>query len=75
MLVYVADEYPAFEAGAGAKTLEASIVRLYVVLMIVGWFFSGWVRVACARLSGVHEVPPRGPGPGERQLLRGHLFI
>ena len=51
MLVYVADEYSAFEAGAGAKTLEASIVRLYVVLMIVGWFFGGWGRL-CSENGG-----------------------
>jgi hypothetical protein len=57
MLVYVADEYSAFEAGAGAKTLEASIVRLYVVLMISGWFLGGWVRWMRGRLSRVHWGP------------------
>jgi hypothetical protein len=40
-------------------------------LVILG----GWVRVGCARLCGVHEAPPRGPGPGVLQHLRGHLFI
>ena len=49
ILVYVADEYPAFEAGAG--TLEAGVVRRYGVVVIV----SGWVRIGCARLSGVHS--------------------
>jgi len=39
VLVYMADEYQAAYARAGAQTLEASIVCLYVVLMIVGWFF------------------------------------
>src|SRR5215213_6865620 len=58
VLVYVADEHPAIEAGAG--TLKASVVRLYSVIVIL----SRWVRMGCARLCGVHEAPPRGPGPG-----------
>jgi DNA-binding XRE family transcriptional regulator len=45
-------------------------VRLYGVVVVLG----RWVR-GCARLLCGHEVPPRGPGPGERQLLRGHSFI
>ena len=51
-LVYVADEHPAAYAGTG--TLQASVVRLYSVVVIVG----GWVHVGCARLCGVHSVPP-----------------
>jgi hypothetical protein len=34
VLVYIADEHPAFEAGA--RTLQASVVRLYSVVMIFG---------------------------------------
>jgi hypothetical protein len=45
---------------AGVRTLQASVVRLYSVVVILG----GWVRVGCARLWGVHEAPPRGPGLG-----------
>ena len=61
ILVYVADEYPAFEAGAG--TLQTSVVCLYGVVVILG----GWVRVGCARLCGVHSSVPilsvgRAPG-------------
>ena len=67
VLVYVADEYPAVHAGVG--TLQASVVRLYGVVVILG----GWVCVGCARLSGVHEAPPRGPGSGVCQHLRGHF--
>ena len=44
-LVYVADEYPA--AYAGARTLEASVVSFYGVVLLL----KGWVRVGCARLS------------------------
>ena len=44
-------------------------MRLYGVVMLLG----RWVRVACARLLCGHEVPPRGPGPGVRQHLRGHF--
>src|SRR5215218_9171548 len=69
VLVYVADEHPAIEAGAG--TLKASVVRLYSVIVIL----SRWVRMGCARLCGVHEAPPRGPGPGVSDHLRGHLLI
>jgi hypothetical protein len=50
VLVYVADEYPAFEAGAG--TLQASVVSFYGIVLILG----GWVRVGCARLCGVHSL-------------------
>src|ERR671911_113720 len=53
-----AKEHPAVHAGVGA--LEAGVVRLYAVVVIV----SGWVRVGCARLCGVHEAPPLGPGSG-----------
>src|ERR687893_418733 len=62
VLVCVSDEYPAFEAG---------VVRLYSIVVIL----SGWVRVGCARLCCVHEAPPRGPGSGVFQHLRGHFFI
>jgi hypothetical protein len=48
-LVYVANEHPALYAGT--RTLQASVVRLYSVVVIV----SGWVRVGCARLCGVHS--------------------
>ena len=49
MLVYVADEYSTLETRAG--TLKASVVCLYGIVLILG----GWVRVGCARLSGVHR--------------------
>ena len=49
VLVYVADEHPAFETRAG--TLKAGVVRLYSVVVIV----SGLVRVGCARLFCVHS--------------------
>ena len=64
-----AKEHPAVHAGVGAQTLEAGVVRLYGVVVIL----SGWVRLGCARLSGVHEAPPRGPGPGVLHHLRGHF--
>jgi len=69
VLVYVADEYPTFYAGT--RTLQASVVRLYGVVVI----FGRWMRVGCARLCGVHEAPSRGPGSGVCQHLRGHLLI
>jgi hypothetical protein len=56
VLVYVADEYPTFEAGA--RTLQASVVRLNGVVVIV----SGWVRVGYARLCSVHSEPPSSVG-------------
>jgi hypothetical protein len=34
-----------------------------------------WVRVGCARLCGVHEAPPRGPGSGVLPHLRGQFTI
>ena len=49
VLVYVADEDPAIDAGT--RTLQAGVVSLYGVVVIV----SGWVRVSCARLSSVHS--------------------
>src|SRR5215208_359727 len=64
-----AKEHPAVHAGVGA--LEAGVVRLYGVVVLLG----GWVRVGCARLWGVHEAPPRGPGPGVLLHLRGHFYI
>jgi hypothetical protein len=69
VLVYVADEYPAFDAGTG--TLQAGVVSLYGVVVLLG----RWVRVWCARLCGVHEAPPRGPGSGVLHHPRGHSFI
>jgi hypothetical protein len=44
-----AKEHPAVYAGA--RTLEAGVVRLYGVVVIV----SRWVRAGCARLCGVHK--------------------
>jgi hypothetical protein len=69
VLIHVADKHPAAYAGVGA--LQASVVRLYGVVVIV----SGWVSAGCARLSGVHEAPPRGPGPGVCPHLRDLFFI
>ena len=68
ILVYVADEHPAFKAGAG--TLQAGVVSLYSVVLLLG----RWVRVGYARLCGVHRAPslwaglrgvtaPAGPFP------------
>ena len=75
VIVYVADEHPAAVARAGAQTLEASVVRLYVVLIIAGWFFGESVR-RCARLCGVHWGPfPLGRVPGSGRLLRGHYYV
>jgi DNA-binding XRE family transcriptional regulator len=76
VLVYVADEYPAAYAGAGAQALEASVVSLYSIVVIV----SGWVRVGCARLCGVHRgsslwaglrgaSPPAGPFPYPTSII------
>ena len=58
ILVYVADEDPAVCAGVGAQALETGVVRLYSVVVIL----SGWVRVGCARLFGVHSEPPSSVG-------------
>jgi hypothetical protein len=67
VLVYVADEHPA--AYAGAATLQASVVRLYGVVVILG----RWVRVGCARLCGrdngrrsCHALLHYGRGTGGR---------
>jgi hypothetical protein len=51
-----AKEHPAVHAGVGA--LEAGVVRLYSVVVIL----SGWVRLGCARLCGVHSVSPFSVG-------------
>ena len=48
----MADVDGAVHAGTGA--LQASVVGLNSVVVIVG----GWVRVGCARLSGVHSSVP-----------------
>jgi hypothetical protein len=50
VLVYVADEYPA--AYAGARTLEASVVSFYGVVLLL----RGWGRVGCALDSLVSTV-------------------
>lgn len=52
VLVYVTDEYPTAYAGVGAQGLQTGVVRLYSVVVIL----NGWVRIACARLSGVHSL-------------------
>jgi hypothetical protein len=69
IVVYVANEYPTVSAGVGAQALKAGVVRLHSVVVIL----SGWVRVGCARLFGVHSgvlslwaglrgvSPPAGP--------------
>jgi hypothetical protein len=49
VLVYVADEHPAFHTGT--RTLQTSVVCLYSVVLLL----NGWVRVGCARLYGVHS--------------------
>src|ERR671911_763138 len=46
-----AKEHPA--RVAGVRTLEAGVVSLYGVVLLL----SGWVRVGCARLCGVHRAP------------------
>jgi hypothetical protein len=56
VLVYVADEHPAIEAGTWP--LEASVVNLYGVVVIRG----RWARVGCAKLCGVHSAPPLWAG-------------
>lgn len=50
VLIYVANKHPTIYADAG--TLQASVVRLYSVVLLP----SGWVRVGCARLCGVHSL-------------------
>jgi hypothetical protein len=54
VLVYVADEYPTFDAGVGAQALKTGVVRLYSVVVLLG----RWVRLGCARLCGVHSSVP-----------------
>jgi len=54
----MADEDGAVHAGTGAQAVETGVVRLNGVVVIVG----GWVRVGCARLCGVHSVPPFSVG-------------
>jgi hypothetical protein len=58
-----AKEHPAVHAGVGA--LEAGVVRLYGVIVILGW-----VRVGCARLCGVHSASPF-LWAGPREILGG----
>jgi hypothetical protein len=82
VLVYVADENP--PVYAGTQTLQASVVCLYGVVVIV----SGWVRVGCARLCGVHSsvptflwaglrgvLPPAGPLLYPTPSLYGIVFV
>jgi hypothetical protein len=45
-----AKEHPAGYACVGA--LQAGVMRLYSVVVIL----SGWMRVGCARLFGVHSL-------------------
>jgi hypothetical protein len=55
------------------EALQARVVGLYdFVRLLVGSGLS-----VCARLIGVHSdlLSGCGPGPGEWQLLRDHLFI
>jgi hypothetical protein len=59
-----AKEHPAVYAGVGA--LEADVVRLYGVVVILGW-----VRVV--RYSHGVNLPIGWPGPEEWRLLRDHL--
>jgi hypothetical protein len=47
----VAKEHPAIYAGTG--TLQASVVRLYGVVVLL----SGWACMGYARLCGVHRAP------------------
>src|SRR5215208_4197368 len=74
IVVYVANKHPTIYAGAG--TLQASVVRLYGVVVILG----GWLRVGCARLSGVHRGSSlwawsRGaPTPAGPLLYPIHIF-
>src|SRR5215204_5215356 len=59
VLVYIANEHPAIYTGT--RTLQASVVSLYSVVVLL----SGWVRLGCARLCGVHRGPfPLGRVPG-----------
>jgi hypothetical protein len=66
----VPDVDDAFVAGVGAQALETAELRLYSVVLLL----DRWVRMGCARLCGGHEVPPRGPGSGVCDHLRGHLL-
>jgi hypothetical protein len=52
----------------GAQTLKAGVVRLYSVVVMV----TGWVRVGCARLCGVHKSSLRA-GLREMCRLRGAI--
>jgi hypothetical protein len=61
VLVYVADEHPAFQACA--RALEAGVVYLYGVVVA----FAGWVRVGSSRPKGRcqgHSTRPLGAGRG-----------
>jgi hypothetical protein len=69
VLVYVADEHPALKASAWP--FEASVVRLYSVVVIL----AGWVRVGCARLCGVHRAPSLWAGLREMCRLRGAISL
>jgi hypothetical protein len=55
-----AKEHPAVHAGVGA--LEAGVVSFYSIVVSV----SGWVRVGCARLYGVHSSVPTFLWAGSR---------
>jgi DNA-binding XRE family transcriptional regulator len=73
-----AKEHPAIHAGVG--TLEAGVMHLNGIVVIV----SGWVRVGCARLCGVHKsslwaglrgvAAPAGPFLYPTPSLYTHMY-
>src|SRR5215203_3760684 len=74
-------EDDALVADAGALVLILVIVIAVIVIGVgiviaVILVLTGWMRVGCARLCGVHWGPfPVGRVPGSGRLLRGHFFI
>jgi len=64
--------HPTVAAGVGTVLIRTRIMStINIRIMILG----GWVRVGYARLCGVHEAPPRGPGSEVRLHLRGHFIM
>jgi hypothetical protein len=62
-----AKEHPAVHAGTGAQALKAAELRLYSVVVILGWVrvvrYSHGVNLL-SRLAGLRGVrPPAGPFP------------
>jgi hypothetical protein len=51
---------------AGVGALQASVVRLYGVVLLL----SGWVRVGCARLFGVHSFERNNAEPQFRTIRK-----